>query len=142
VHAGATALSPDGALWAVMWRRPTDDSGQRPFLARWDGLEWSPTLLEVTLANDDAAVADWGGQLASGPESTLLELGAGEVARLDYGLQYPAFETGHALYYFTDGSMLHLMTCTDVQRPQDDWLSIAEAFEFLTAGEQVPGIEE
>jgi hypothetical protein len=27
-------------------------------------------------------------------------------------------------------------------RPEDDWLSIVEAFEFLTAGEQVPGIEE
>jgi len=91
--------------------------------------------LESILARDEAGAGALGDRLASGPEATMLDLPDGAVARLDYGLQYPELETAHAAYYFTDGSTFHLMTCTHVERAEDDWLSIAETFEFLPAGE-------
>ena len=100
------------------------------------------TPLTITLANDAAAIADWGERLAREPESTILELEAGTVARLDYALRYPAFDLEQAVYYYTDGSMLHLLTCTDAQRPADDWLSIAETFEFLPGTDHATGSEE
>jgi len=91
--------------------------------------------LESILARDEEGASALGDRLASGPDATMLDLAVGAVARLDYGLQYPGLETAHAAYYFTDGSTFHLMTCTHVERAEDDWLSIAETFEFLPAEE-------
>jgi hypothetical protein len=90
------------------------------------------TSLGVLAASEAAAFAEMGDRLASGPEVTMLELPAGKVARIDYGLRYPNLETAHAAYYFSDGATLHLLTCTGVERAEDDWLSIAEAFEILS----------
>lgn len=87
--------------------------------------------LEMLVADDVAAFGEMGDRLAIGPEATTLELAAGEVARLDYGLQYPEFDTVHAAYYFSRGETIHLLTCTDVERSEDDWLSVADTFEFL-----------
>jgi hypothetical protein len=91
--------------------------------------------LDLAVATDAAAVIAMGDQVVSGPETTMLELPAGESARLDYGLRFPALETVHSAYYFTDSSTFHLLTCTDLVRADDDWLSIAETFEFLSAEE-------
>ncbi len=60
--------------------------------------------LGLMLAADAADLTNMGDQLASGPDAAILELPAGEVGRLDYGLQYPTFQTAHAAYYFSDGS--------------------------------------
>ena len=87
--------------------------------------------LEDILAAEAAAFVEMGDRLASGPETTILELAAGEVGRIDYGLQYPTLESIHAAYYYSDGTTSHLLTCTGLERPEDDWLSIAETFEFL-----------
>ena len=81
--------------------------------------------------SEDAVGVEGMDRLANGPQAAILELPAGDVGRLDYGLRFPDFQTAHAAYYFTDGSMFHLLTCTDTQRPEDDWLSIAETWEWL-----------
>jgi hypothetical protein len=91
--------------------------------------------LEVMLEADVASFGDMGDQLASGPEVMILELPAGQIPRLSYGLQYPDLETAHAAYYFSDGLTNHLLTCTSLERPEDDWLSVAETFEFLAPQE-------
>ena len=91
--------------------------------------------LEAMLEADVASFGDMGDQLASGPEVVVLELPAGQIPRLSYGLQYPGLETAHAAYYFSDGSTNHLLTCTSLARPEDDWLSVAETFEFLAPQE-------
>jgi hypothetical protein len=91
--------------------------------------------LDLAVATDAAAVSAMGDQVVSGPGATMLELPAGESARLDYELRFPVLQTNQAAYYFTDGSTFHLLTCTDVVRAVDDWLSIAETFEFLPAEE-------
>ncbi len=98
--------------------------------------------LELGVAAAEDALSEMGDQLASGPDITMLELPAGEVARIDYGLQYPGLETAHAAYYFIDGSTFHLLTCTSVERAEDDWLSIAETFEFLIAEEQAEALPD
>ncbi len=87
--------------------------------------------LSLAVAAETAAYARLGDQLASGPDVTMLELPAGEAARIDYGLRFPGYETLHAAYFFSDGSVFFVLTCTDLERPDDDWLSIAETFEFL-----------
>ncbi len=87
--------------------------------------------LDSAVAAAEVNLSGMGERLASRPEVAMLELPAGEVARIDYGLQYPTLETAHAAYYFVDGSIFHLLTCTDVERAEDDWLSIAETFELL-----------
>ena len=89
--------------------------------------------LGVIVESEAAAFADLGDRLASGPDVSMLQLPAGEVARIDYGLTYPTLETAHAAYYFSDGATLHLLTCTDTERAEDDWLSIAETYETLPA---------
>jgi hypothetical protein len=91
------------------------------------------TPVDVAVASDAAVVAEMGDQVSSGPETALLDLPAGKVGRLDFGMSFPGFETMQAVYYFTDGSTYMLLTCTHVERPEDDWLSIAETFEFLPA---------
>ena len=89
------------------------------------------TSLSVIAAGEAAAFAEMGDRLASGPDVSMLELPAGKVARIDYGLRYPNLDTAHAAYYFSDGTTLHLLTCTGLERAEDDWLSIAETFEIL-----------
>jgi hypothetical protein len=92
---------------------------------------WEGTSLAALARIEADAFAEMGDRIASGPDVTMLQLPAGEVARIDYGLQYPNLETAHAAYYFVDGATLHLLTCTNVERAEDDWLSIAETFEIL-----------
>lgn len=87
--------------------------------------------LGVIVESEAAAFVDLGDRLASGPDVSMLQLPYGEVARIDYGLKYPTLETAHAAYYFLDGATLHLLTCTNVERAEDDWLGIAETFELL-----------
>ena len=106
------------------------ESGFRENCNVIDGLADGTSLGTIARSEADA-FAELGDRLASGPDVTMLELPAGEVARIDYGLQYPNLETAHAAYYFTDGATLHLLTCTHVERAEDDWLGIAETFEIL-----------
>jgi hypothetical protein len=106
------------------------DSGFRENCNVIDGVSDGTSLAAIARSEADA-FREMGDRLASGPEVTMLELPAGEVARIDYGLQYPNLETAHAAYYFTDGATLHLLTCTNVERAEDDWLGIAETFERL-----------
>jgi hypothetical protein len=106
------------------------DSGFRENCNVIDGVSDGTSLAAIARSEADA-FTEMGDRLASGPEVTMLQLPAGEVARIDYGLQYPNLETAHAAYYFTDGATLHLLTCTHVERAEDDWLGIAETFERL-----------
>jgi hypothetical protein len=106
------------------------DSGFRENCNVIDGVSDGTSLAAIARSEVDA-FTEMGDRLASGPEVTMLQLPAGEVARIDYGLQYPNLETAHAAYYFTDGATLHLLTCTHVERAEDDWLGIAETFERL-----------
>jgi hypothetical protein len=106
------------------------DSGFRENCNVIDGVSDGTSLAAIARSEADA-FREMGDRLASGPEVTMLQLPAGEVARIDYGLQYPNLETAHAAYYFTDGATLHLLTCTNVERAEDDWLGIAETFERL-----------
>jgi hypothetical protein len=106
------------------------DSGFRENCNVIDGVSDGTSLAAIARSEADA-FTEMGDRLASGPEVTMLQLPAGEVARIDYGLQYPNLETAHAAYYFTDGATLHLLTCTNVERAEDDWLGIAETFEIL-----------
>jgi len=106
------------------------DSGFRENCNVIDGASDGASL-GVIVESEAAAFADLGDRLASGPDVSMLQLPAGEVARIDYGLTYPTLETAHAAYYFSDGATLHLLTCTDTERAEDDWLSIAETFEAL-----------
>ena len=106
------------------------DSGFRENCNVIDGVSDGTSLAAIARSEADA-FTEMGDRLASGPEVTMLQLPAGEVARIDYGLQYPNLETAHAAYYFTDGATLHLLTCTNVERAEDDWLGIAETFERL-----------
>lgn len=96
--------------------------------------------LSLALAADAAALGNMGEVLVGGPETQMLDLPAGETARVDYALEYPAVQAFFSAYYFTDGAMFHLMTCTGTVRPDDGWLSIAETFEFLP-GEEMPPAE-
>lgn len=96
------------------------------------------TSLGLVLAADVAALGSMGDALAGEPVTTTLQLPAGESARLDYALEYPTVQAVFSAYYFTDGSMFHLLTCTGTVRPDDAWLSIAETFEFLTLEEPSP----
>ena len=86
--------------------------------------------VDSVVTQDAAAVEDLE-RLASGPESTLLEIAGSDVGRLDYWLEFPQFQTAHAAYYFVDDATVHLLTCTDVVRPDDDWASIAGTWEWL-----------
>lgn len=98
--------------------------------------------LDLALATDAAALANMSEALVGDPVTTMIELPAGESARLDYALEYPGVQAVFSAYYFTDGPMFHLMTCTGTERPDDGWLSIAETFEFLPAEEpSTPGAE-
>jgi hypothetical protein len=87
--------------------------------------------LNQGLDAEATAFRQLGDQLVSGPDVETLELPAGEAGRIDYGLRFPGYQTEHATYHLTDGSDFHVLTCTYVERPDDDWLSIAETFEFL-----------
>lgn len=89
--------------------------------------------LGLALATDVSALGSMGEALVGDPVATDLELPVGESARLDYALEYPTVQAVFSAYYFTDGSMFHLLTCTGTERPADSWLSIAETFEFLPA---------
>lgn len=89
--------------------------------------------LDLAMAAEVASYGQLGEQLASGPDLTMIELPAGSAARIDYSLRLPAYETLHAAYYLTDGSEFFVLTCTNLERPEDDWLSIAESFELLPA---------
>lgn len=90
----------------------------------------------------DAVGADELGKLAAfadiiidGPELTFVELPSGRAARLDLGLRLPAFDTASTSYVFIDETWVHTMTCTDLVRPDDGWLSIAESIELLPAAD-------
>jgi len=96
--------------------------------------------LGLALATDTAALASMGEALVGEPVATIIELPAGESARLDYALEYPGVAAAFSAYYFTDGTTFHLLTCTGTERPDDGWRSIAETFEFLAAG--VPPMPE
>ncbi len=91
--------------------------------------------LDVAVASEVASYGQLGEQLSSGPDVTMVELPAGRAAQVDYSLQLPAYETQHVAYYFTDGSTFYVLTCTGVERPEDDWQSIAQTFEFVPAAE-------
>jgi hypothetical protein len=87
--------------------------------------------LDVWAAAEAGAISQLGDRLASGPEVTFIDLPFGRAARVDLSLTFPAYESLSSSYLLTDGTSFHVLTCTDVgARPDDDWLSIAETFEF------------
>jgi hypothetical protein len=96
--------------------------------------------LGMAVAADIAAMGDMGEALVGEPVTESIDLPAGESARVEYALEYPGVQAVFSAYYFTDGTVFHLLTCTGTERPDDSWLSIAESFEFLAAGEPpLPG---
>jgi hypothetical protein len=69
--------------------------------------------------------------LVNAPTLTFVDLPTGLVAKMDLDLRLPQFDTASTSYIYTDATLVHTLTCTDLARPEDDWLSIAETFEFL-----------
>ena len=65
------------------------------------------------------------------PVLTFVELPAGRAARMDLDLRLPDFDTNSTSYIYTDAITVHTLTCSDLVRPEDGRLSIAETFEFL-----------
>jgi hypothetical protein len=62
---------------------------------RSDGL-----AIDVIIAAEVVAYAQFGKLIASGPDILELELPAGPSVRLDYALDLPDQDTLHAAYYF------------------------------------------
>ena len=69
--------------------------------------------------------------IVSGPELSVVELPSGRAIKIDLGLRLPEFDTASTSYLLTDLVWVHTLTCTDLSRPEDAWLSIAETFELL-----------
>lgn len=97
--------------------------------------------LGLALATDVTALESMGEALVGDPVASNLALPAGESARLDYALEYPGVQAVFSAYYFIDGELFHLLTCTGGERPEDGWLSIAETFEFLPVEASMPAEE-
>jgi hypothetical protein len=41
------------------------------------------------------------------------------------------FDVLVSAWLYVDAQMLHVLTCAGLERPDGEWLSIAETFEFL-----------
>jgi hypothetical protein len=66
-------------------------------------------------------------------ESTAMDLPAGYTVRVDTEwIDEGVFGSSYTL---TDGKVADSLLCSGSERPDDDWLSIAETFEFLPADE-------
>ncbi|MFV2063993.1 MAG: hypothetical protein ACC726_10840 [Chloroflexota bacterium] len=86
-------------------------------------------------ADEFAKLASFGDLMVDEPELTFIELPSGRAARLDLGLRLPDFDTASTSYLMTDGVWVHTLTCTDLVRPDDAWLPIAQTVEFLATPE-------
>ncbi|MGD8683254.1 MAG: hypothetical protein PVG27_04860 [Chloroflexota bacterium] len=69
--------------------------------------------------------------VTSGPDPVLLELPIGDVWRFDYRMSHGGMERAGSAHLIHVGESLYVLTCTDWERPDDSWLSIAESFELL-----------
>ncbi len=96
------------------------------------------------LALDGLVAADLPMPLAEGdftrsePTVTYLTLPAGAAARIDVSEDVesaPSEHIGTSEYVMTDGITQWRLTCSGLERPDDDWLSIAETFELLPVEE-------
>jgi hypothetical protein len=70
----------------------------------------------------------------SEPTVTYLTLPAGAAARIDVSEDVESAPSEHietSEYVITDGITQWRLTCSGRERPDDDWLSIAETFEIL-----------
>ncbi len=92
------------------------------------------------LALDSLVAADLPMPVALGdftrsePAVTYLTLPAGAAARIDVSEDAASAPSGHtetSEYVMTDGLNQWRLTCSGLERPDDDWLSIAETFEWL-----------
>jgi len=66
-------------------------------------------------------------------ESTAMDLPAGYTVRVD--TEWIDEGLFGSSYLLTDGKVFDSLLCSGSERPDDDWLSIAETFEFLPAEE-------
>lgn len=64
-------------------------------------------------------------------ELTMDELPAGEVAHIDYSADFGEWQLEQSLWVYVEGDTQQNLTCTNEQRPADDWRPIAETLEFL-----------
>jgi hypothetical protein len=87
--------------------------------------------LDLRIAAELASYRSLGDAITVGPDVTTLDLPAGKTVRLDVGLSVPGYETASSSYVYTDGTTFHTLTCTDLDWPEDRWLSIGGTFEFL-----------
>ncbi len=62
---------------------------------------------------------------------TELDPPSGPASRIDISLQFPDVVLLSSSWVLTDGTTFHTLTCTDLMRPDDRWLSLVETFEFL-----------
>ena len=93
----------------------------------------SDSLSIDDIGAEEVAKLDGFGDLIVGePELSFVALPSGRAARLDLNLQLPEFVTASTSYLLTDGVWIHTLTCTDLVRPDDGWLSIVQTFELLT----------
>lgn len=101
-------------------------------------------VLQPTDLTLDAAAADIVASMEAEPDTfpagvtvTDVALSTGQAKRIDgrqvaEGLEAP---TNFSLNLATDGSRFYLIRCAAGDPPDDAWLSVAETFEFLPAGE-------
>ena len=78
------------------------------------------------------------GYTRSEPSVTYLTLPAGAAARIDVSEDVESAPSGHietSEYVMTDGITQWRLTCSGLERPADDWRSIADTWEWLPTEE-------
>ena len=89
--------------------------------------------LDVWAAAEAGAIGQLGDRLASGPDVTFIDLPFGRAARVESLADLPDVREPVVQLPSDGRHELSCVTCTTVgARPDDDWLSIAETFEFLS----------
>jgi hypothetical protein len=71
-----------------------------------------------------------GMDLTSGPEVRELELAAGAVPQVDYGMEIAGADLVFSAWFYVDDEQLHVLTCTGAERAVDTWGEIAASFEL------------
>jgi hypothetical protein len=128
IVAGAHPPGRDGESPVAWCGVDTFTMPQIRFGVTWEDVSWEDVSLEDTLASLFLMSGD---SDMSHVEVTYLDLPAGRAARLD-GV---AERADGSAYILKDGGTLAWLACAGIDRPADDWLSIAETLEFLPAEE-------
>jgi hypothetical protein len=113
----AYGWAPDGSTQCLVTNEPLNDPPGDAMMALEEHADWALSHYEPVLV-----------------ETSSLDLPAGPAIRYVFESEGSV----GAAYFLSDGFDLFFLTCLGMdpsKRPADDWLSIAETFEFLPAEE-------